>query len=85
MQSRAMSLVEAISNVVVGYGLAVVTQMIVFPWFGLNTTVRQNLGIGLIFTVVSLIRSYTSRRLFNMAKCRQSLERKFNLMVFYCR
>ena len=35
-QSRRMSLVEAITNVVVGYALAVVTQIVVFPWFGLH-------------------------------------------------
>ena len=45
-QSRLMSLVEAVANVVVGYGVAVLTQMLVFPLFGLRTTVRQNLAIG---------------------------------------
>ena len=63
-QSRAMSLVEAGANVVVGYGLAVVTQMLVFPVFGLQTTLAQNLKLGLIFTVVSIARSFTLRRLF---------------------
>jgi hypothetical protein len=65
MQSRIMSLVEAVVNVAVGYGVAVLTQMIVFPWFGLHASLRQNLGIGLIFTGVSLVRSYALRRLFN--------------------
>ena len=65
MQSRAMSLVEAVTNVIVGYGVAVATQMLVFPWFGLSTTLSENLQIGLIFTVVSLLRSYALRRLFN--------------------
>ena len=45
-QSRLMSLVEAIANVAVGYGVAVLTQMLVFPLFGLRTTVRENLAIG---------------------------------------
>jgi len=66
MQSRVTSLVEAVANVVVGYGVAVATQMIVFPRFGLHATIDQNLGIGLIFTIVSLIRSYTLRRVFNV-------------------
>jgi hypothetical protein len=35
-QSRLMSLVEAATNVVVGYGLAIATQIVVFPWFGLD-------------------------------------------------
>ena len=37
-QSRLMSMVEAITNVVVGYGVAVVTQILIFPIFGLQTT-----------------------------------------------
>jgi hypothetical protein len=68
MQSRVMSFVEAFTNVVVGYGVAVATQMIVFPWFGLRATLGQNLGIGLIFTIISLARSYLLRRLFILAE-----------------
>jgi hypothetical protein len=63
-QSRVMSLVEAIANVVVGYVVAVVTQLLVFPMFGLATTFEQNLAIGGIFTTVSLARSYVLRRMF---------------------
>ena len=64
-QSRLMSLVEAGTNVVVGYVIAVVTQIVVFPIFGVETTLADNLGIGAIFTAVSLGRSYALRRLFN--------------------
>lgn len=67
MQSRTMSLVEALTNVVVGYSVAVLTQMTVFPWYGMHATLDQNLTMGLIFTVVSLVRSYALRRLFNFA------------------
>jgi len=63
-QSRAMSLVEATTNVVVGYLLAVATQFAVFPLFGLLVTVTDNLLIGGIFTAVSLLRSYALRRVF---------------------
>ena len=63
-QSRMMSLVEAVTNVAVGYGVAVVTQLLVFPTFGLATTLGQNLAIGAIFTRVSLARSYVLRRAF---------------------
>ncbi len=65
MQSRTMSLIEALANVLVGYGVAVTTQTVVFPLFGLHASLDQNLAIGLIFTVVSLVRSYMLRRLFN--------------------
>ena len=63
-QSRLMSLVEAIANVVVGYGIAVVTQLVVFPWFGLPAHVGDALAIGGIFTAVSVARSFALRRLF---------------------
>ena len=63
-QSRAMSLVESLANVAVGYGVAVVTQILIFPIFGLHATLAQNLGIGLIFTGLSLVRSFALRRLF---------------------
>ena len=65
MQTRLMSLVESVANIVVGYGVAVLTQLLVFPLFGLAVSLGENLMIGLIFTVVSLARSYALRRLFN--------------------
>jgi len=65
-QSRLMSFVEAITNVAVGYGVAVVTQILIFPLFGLHTTLGQNLAMGGIFTIVSLARSFLLRRLFEM-------------------
>jgi hypothetical protein len=63
-QSRMMSLVEAVTNVAVGYGLAVVTQIIVFPWFGLEAALGEHMAIGVAFVAVSLVRSYLLRRLF---------------------
>ena len=63
-QSRLMSLAEAITNVAVGYGVAVVTQILIFPIFGLHTSLGQNLAMGGIFTLVSLARSFLLRRLF---------------------
>ena len=64
MQSRSLSLIEAITNVVVGYVLAVATQIVVFPWFELNPSLGENLTLGLVFTAISLIRGYALRRLF---------------------
>ena len=60
-----MSFVEAWANVLVGYGVAVLTQIAVFPLFGIRASLSANLGIGLVFTIVSLARSYALRRLFN--------------------
>ena len=64
MQSRRRSLLEAISNVVVGYALAVITQIVVFPWFRLQVSLGDNLSIGALFVTISLIRSYALRRVF---------------------
>jgi hypothetical protein len=63
-----MSFAEALTNILVGYGLAVLTQMAVFPLFGLQVALRETFLLGLIFTLVSLIRSYTLRRMFNTLK-----------------
>ena len=63
-QSRRLSLLEAVTNVVVGYALAVLTQLIVFPWFGLTASLQDNLAIGAAFVGVSLLRSYALRRVF---------------------
>lgn len=63
-QSRRLSLIEAFTNVAVGYVLAVVTQILVFPWFGIHPSLGENLAIGSVFTGISLMRSYALRRLF---------------------
>ena len=71
-QSRLMSLVEAVANVIVGYGIAVITQILIFPVFGLHTTLAQNLKMGAIFTVVSIARSFALRRVFEAIRMRSA-------------
>lgn len=63
-QSRTMSLVEAVANVVVGYLVAVAANIVVLPAFGLHASVGAFAAIGGIFTAISLARSYVLRRLF---------------------
>lgn len=65
MQSRKHSAIESVANVAVGYGVAVAAQCLVFPLFGVHLPLHENLAIGAVFTVISLIRSYALRRLFN--------------------
>ena len=69
-QTRLMSLVESVANVIVGYGVAVVTQILIFPIFGLHTTLAQNLKMGAIFTIVSIARSFALRRVFEAIRMR---------------
>ena len=69
-QSRSMSLIEATTNVFVGYVMAVAGQVVVFPVVGLDATFRQSLQIGALFTGLSLVRGYVLRRLFERAGSR---------------
>jgi hypothetical protein len=68
-QSRVMSLVEAVTNVVVGLMVALATQVAVFPIIGLQASLGQKLKLALVFTGVSIARSYVLRRLFEAARC----------------
>lgn len=63
-QSRRASLAEAVINVAAGFWIAVGVQALVFPAFGIVTSFAADLKIAAIFTVVSVVRSYVMRRLF---------------------
>ena len=65
MQSKLHSVIEAASNTLIGYGINLVVQVIVYPLYGAPFTLMQNMQIGLIFLVVSLLRGYVIRRYFN--------------------
>lgn len=67
-QSKFMSAVESMANVAVGFGVAIVSQLLVFPMFGINVPFSSNLAIGAWFTAISLVRSYVLRRWFNGLK-----------------
>jgi len=65
MQTRRESLVESCLNVFIGYCVAVVSQMFIFPLFGVEMPLGKSLGIAWCFTMVSLARLYVIRRFFN--------------------
>jgi hypothetical protein len=69
-QTRAMSFVEAMVNVVAGYGLAILAQMILFPLFDMQLSFGDNLLIAALFTTISLGRGYLIRRLFEALRTR---------------
>lgn len=64
-QSRLHSALEAAANVAVGYLVALGSQLVIFPWFGVHLPLGDNLLIGAWFTLISIVRSYTIRRWFN--------------------
>ncbi len=63
-QSRTLSALEAATNVVLGWLVAMITQLLVFPVIGLQVMLWQNLAFSGVFTAVSFLRSYVLRRLF---------------------
>ncbi len=65
MQTRMQSFIESCINVAIGYGVALLSQILVFPLFGIHIPMSSNIAIGAIFTVISIARSYTVRRVFN--------------------
>lgn len=64
-QTKLASLGEAVMNTAIGYAVAILSQLIVFPIFGIHIPFSSNLGIGAWFTVISLVRGYVIRRWFN--------------------
>ena len=68
MQSKKFSFFESISNVIIGYIVALLSQIIIFPFFDIYISLEKNIYIGLWFTGISIFRSYTLRRVFNKIK-----------------
>lgn len=64
-QSKKGSAAEAVFNVLVGYTINIIANFSIFPLFGWNITLEQNLLMGVFYTVISLVRSYCLRRAFN--------------------
>jgi len=58
------NLLESVIDVGSGFILAIVIQLTIFPLFGLHPTILDSLGIALIFTVVSMTRSWLWRCYF---------------------
>lgn len=70
-QSRWMSLVESVTNIAVGYVVAVTAQAVIFPLYGIHIPPSSHATIGALFTVVSLVRSFLLRRYFNLIGSKQ--------------
>ena len=58
------SFIESFIDVGSGFGLAVLIQLYIFPFFGLYPTIMDTIHIALIFTVVSITRSWLWRMVF---------------------
>jgi hypothetical protein len=63
-QTRMGSFIESLINIAIGYVINFTANMLILPLIGFHITVTQNLFIGLLYTLVSVARSYVVRRWF---------------------
>lgn len=63
-QSRVMSLVEVMTSTLIGFGVSIWANYAVLPLFGFKVRLAESVAITLIFTVISIVRSYLVRRFF---------------------
>ena len=73
MQSKKDSLIESLTSVGIGWFIGVILNMLILPLFDYDVSLTDGVLISIIFTAVSVIRSYVIRRWFN------SKERKYDV------
>jgi len=65
VQTKLHSLYESISNILLGYVLAMVGQNLIFPLYDIDVSIGQQFQIAALFTLISLARMYFLRRAYN--------------------
>lgn len=65
MQTKKQSLIESLTSTTIGIIIGVVLNLTILPIFGYPVSLSDSLWISVIFTIVSIIRSYIIRRWFN--------------------
>lgn len=73
-QTRLGSFIESVMNILIGYGVALASQIILFPFFDIHISLETNMWIGAWFTLISLVRSYVIRRWFNARLHKAAME-----------
>lgn len=63
-QTRMGSFIEVCINIAIGFSINFFMNLTIFPLFGWSISVGENLLLGVIYTVVSVIRGYIVRRWF---------------------
>ena len=67
-QTKKKSLIESTVQTLIGLGTSILVQITIYPLMGIPVTLEQNLIITAVFFVVSIVRGYLVRRLFETAK-----------------
>ena len=65
MQSKIDSFIEAWLNVLIGFGVSVLANFVIFPLVGIGASTTQIITVGIFMTFVSVARSYLVRRWAN--------------------
>ena len=65
MQSKLDSFIEAWLNVLIGFGVSVLANFVIFPLVGIGASTTQIITVGIFMTFVSVARSYFVRRFAN--------------------
>jgi len=74
-QSKKLSLIETITGTAIKYWFNILIQLIIYPYFGARFTFDQNIKIGLVFLVSSIVIGYGVRRGFNWFQRKSELDR----------
>ena len=64
-QTKLGSFYEACINVLIGFSINYCANLLILPLFGFHITLSENFFMGLLYTVISVIRSYVVRRWFD--------------------
>jgi hypothetical protein len=65
MQSKKLSIIESVTQTVIGLGISFYIQIVIYPLMDIPVTIKQNIVITIVFFLASLIRGYFVRRYFN--------------------
>lgn len=76
MQTKLQSAVEVLASTAIGYGVALLAQLFILEYYKIELPMSDNLKIVAFFTVVSIIRGYGVRRLFNYVNGRKHEAKK---------
>jgi len=68
MQSKKLSVIETITNVITGLIISFLIQLAIYPALDIKVSVNQNLIITAVFFIASFIRGYVIRRIFTKIK-----------------
>lgn len=65
MQTKTQSLFEIVVNYAIGFAVALAVQMLLMRIYNVPMSASRDVAITVVFTAVSIVRSYLVRRFFN--------------------